>query len=509
MSGITDVLFRAVAENGVATTEPAVALSYDLDPSLKFGTFKLREGIQFHQGYGEMTAKDVAFSYNDANSVTNPESIHGQAGDFAPLIASMEAIDDYTLKLNYRNFDSRGILHRFSSFWQTAGIVSTAVFDELGVEGMQDVYIGVGPFENDEWSQNGKIEGHAFPDYYDHVGPAKITILEVPEGASRRAMLETGEVAIAEVATKDYAGLSDKGFVAQKGGLFNTIRDISMVGNYWEENNALTGEPMTRDRDTSLPWVGNPFENGDYDESTPSMVSSQKVREAFAYSIDREALVENLLGGLGFINHQPYLAMSNANYKDEWGFGTDYEYAKGLLADAGQGSGFEMDLWVGTSELGSEIGESVGAAWQENLGVKVNLIKTAYSTYRPGLVARTNKTPGVNICGDENKSNFPYDWAHGFVVSSFSAGGYGVGQEIPYAAKSYSKMSGEPDKAVREELAAEFYANNKKWVNCIGIMEEPLWPYYDPNQIESWDMRPVAEGTLGAGFNHANLIKMK
>ena len=48
-----------------------------------------------------------------------------------------------------------------------------------------------------------------------------------------------------------------------------------------------------------------------------------------------------------------------------------------------------------------------------------------------------------------------------------------MGQEIPYATKSYSKMSGEPDKAVREELAAEFYTNNRKWVNCIGFFEEP------------------------------------
>ena len=161
-----------------------------------------------------------------------------------------------------------------------------------------------------------------------------------------------------------------------------------------------------------------------------------------------------------------------------------------------------------TGELGAEIGESVGAAWQENLGVKVNLIKTAYSTYRPGLVARTNKTPGVNICGDENKSNFPYDWAHGFVKSSFSAGGYGVGQELPYATKSYSKMSGEPDKAVREALAAEFYTNNRKWANCIGFFEEPLWPYWDPSQIESWDMRPQANGNIGT-INNVNLVIMK
>ena len=508
MSGITDVLFNAVAKDGVVTTEPMVALSYILDSSLESGTFTLREGVQFHGGYGEMTSEDVQFSYNDANSVTNPESIHGQAGDFAPLIQSMEAVDDYTLKLNYRNYDSRGILHRFSSFWQTAGIMSTAVYEEHGIEGMQDMYIGVGPFENIEWSQNGKIEGVAFTDYYGAVGPEKMTLLEVPEGASRRAMLETGEVAIAQVATKDYPGLTSKGFNAQKGGMFNTIRDVSMVGNYWETHNALTGAALERDRDTSLPWIGNPFENGDYDETTPSMVSSQKVREAFAFAIDREALVENLLGGLGFVNHQAYLAGSNPNYQAEWDWGLDYDKAKALMADAGQSGGFEMDLWVGTGELGAEIGESVGAAWQENLGVKVNLIKTAYSTYRPGLVARTNKTPGVNICGDENKSNFPYDWAHGFVKSSFSAGGYGVGQELPYATKSYSKMSGEPDKAVREALAEEFYTNNRKWANCIGFFEEPLWPYWDPNQIESWDMRPQANGNIGT-INNVNLVIMK
>ena len=108
----------------------------------------------------------------------------------------------------------------------------------------------------------------------------------------------------------------------------------------------------------------------------------------------------------------------------------------------------------------------------------------------------------------ENLKNLPYDWAHGFVKSSFSAGGYGVGQELPYATKSYWKMSGEPDKAVREDLAAEFYANNKKWVNCIVLFEEPLWPYWDPNQIESWDMRPMANGNIGS-INNINLVTMR
>ena len=167
-----------------------------------------------------------------------------------------------------------------------------------------------------------------------------------------------------------------------------------MTGNYWEKFGALTGAELERDRDTSKPWVGNPFEGGgDFDENTPSMQNAKLVRNAFAWGIERDELLENLLGGLGFVNHQPYLSGTNPNFQEEWAWGTDFEKAKGFIVDAGYASGFEMDLWVGTGELGSEIGESVGAGWQQNLGVKVNLIKTAYSVYRPGLVSRSTNTP--------------------------------------------------------------------------------------------------------------------
>jgi len=515
ISGITEVLFNSVANpDGTAGIEPMLALDFTLDPSLEFGDFSLREGVMFHGDWGEMTAEDVAFSFNDANSVTNPESIHGQAGDFAPLIQSIEAIDTYIVRLNYRNFDSRGMLHRFSMFWQTAAIVSKNVFDTTGIEGMQDIYVGTGAFVADEWSQNKGIFLSANPNYYGTelgLGPhvEKIKWLEVPEGASRRAMLETEEAQIAQISTKDFPDLISKGFEAQKGGLHNVIRDISFTGNYWEQFGALTGAALERDRDISKPWVGNPFENGDeYDESTPSMQNARLVRNAFAWAIEREELVENLLAGLGFVNHQAYLSMNSPFYKDELGWGTDFAKAKELMAEAGQGGGFEMDMWVGTGELGAEIGESIGAAWSEQLGIKVNLIKTAYSTYRPGLVARTTNTPGVFICGDENHSNFPYDWAHGFVVSSFSAGGYGVGQEIPYATATYSAMAGEPDKAKREELSANFYEQNRKWANCVGIFEEPLWPIFNPALVAAWDQRPIANGNLH-GINEVRSIELK
>ncbi len=516
MSGITDVLFNSkLTPEGTVTTEPMLALSFELDPSLEFGDFTLRQGVQFHQGWGEMTAADVEYSFNDANSVTNPESIHGQAGDFAPLIASMEALDTYTVRLHYRNYDSRGVLHRFSRFWQTAAIMSKNVFDELGVEATQDALIGVGAFENDEWEQDKSIVGHAFADYWgtsEGWGPfvENARWFEIPEGASRRAMLETGEAQVAQVGLKDLPELIGKGFAAMKKAEFNTIDNISMTGNYWEKFGALTGAELERDRDTSKPHVGDPFEGGgDFDANTPSMVSSRLVRNAFAWSIQREELLENLLGGLGFVNYQPYNSSNSPAHDTAWDWGTDFDKAKGMLDEAGYADGFEMDLWVGTGELGAEIGESVGAAWQQHLGVKVNLIKTAYSVYRPGLVARTTNTPFTG-CGDENKSNFPYDWAHGFVMSSISAGGYGVGMEIPWASESYTKMAGEPDKAKREAMSASFFESNAREALCVGIFERPLWPAIDPDAFVggTWDMRPMANGNLFA-INNIRTVKLK
>ena len=52
-----------------------------------------------------LTAADIAWSMNDANSVTNPESIHGQAGDFAGLWGEWTAVDDETITFDFTAYD--------------------------------------------------------------------------------------------------------------------------------------------------------------------------------------------------------------------------------------------------------------------------------------------------------------------------------------------------------------------------------------------------------------------
>ena len=68
---------------------PAVAESWELASDLSSFTWHIRPGIPFHTGgaggggkdWGEVTAEDVAFSFDQVNSNTNPESVHDVAGD--------------------------------------------------------------------------------------------------------------------------------------------------------------------------------------------------------------------------------------------------------------------------------------------------------------------------------------------------------------------------------------------------------------------------------------------
>ena len=54
------------------TLEPDLAQSWEESADGKTWTFHLRHGVQFHGGYGEMTADDVVFSYaKAANAATS------------------------------------------------------------------------------------------------------------------------------------------------------------------------------------------------------------------------------------------------------------------------------------------------------------------------------------------------------------------------------------------------------------------------------------------------------
>ncbi len=523
-TSVMETLFRPNYKDtlGEKEEEPILATGWELAKDLSYLDFTLRKGVQFQKGYGEMTASDVAFSINDANSNTTPTSVHGQAGDFRPLIKEMLVLDPYKIRLVYLNYDSRGIRHRFSLFWQTAGITSKKLFEEKGPDGMRSFIIGTGPYQVVSWTQSDKVVLEALPRHWRKTASvAKVTYLQVVETATRRAMFETGQVAAIPPGLKDIKALEAKGFKQLCCSGSVTQADVGMTGNYWEKERYYDKLPLVRTPNLAAPWVSK-----SETDDPAGFLKAQTVRQALAYAIDRDGLVASIMNGLGGPNYFAYMPPTNhpvfkkGKYAYDpvtgkgsggWEIPYDPAFAKKLLTGVGLGSGFTIpSMWIdvpGTSA--NELGQAMAGGWAQDLGVKVTTLNSnIYSTYRPGLVARTTSEPFIG-CGDDNNLGVPFDWARGLVMSSWSDGGYGVGMEIPFAAANYATVAKETDKAKRVAMQVDFVQKGFDSALCIGIVMIPAIQMYDPKIIASWEQLPSIEGGMGFMNNIESIVLVK
>src|ERR671924_935063 len=98
-------LTRFAIKDGKVTTaevEPDLAESWTLSAEGTIWTFKLRKGVQFHKGFGEMTAEDVKFSFERQINKT-PGTRYGVNLD---VIKSMEVIDKHTIQIALKSYDA-------------------------------------------------------------------------------------------------------------------------------------------------------------------------------------------------------------------------------------------------------------------------------------------------------------------------------------------------------------------------------------------------------------------
>ena len=502
-------------KSGTMPLVPTLATAWTLDPGLEFVDFTIRKGVPFHDGWGDLSAADVAFSLNAANRATNPDSISGQGGELAAMVKNVEVIDEYTARIHFSVFDARWLRFRFSDFEESIGINPKAVFDKYGAEGMREIIIGTGPYKVVEWLANDHVVMEAVPNHWRRTASVKtVRVLEVREPSSQLAMMQTGFIAAGRASMKDWPSLiNDFGFVKAQGTVFESIISIGWCGNYWEYTSARTGEVLVRNRDTSLPWVGDPFENGTtFDENTPSMQNSLKVRQALSRAIDREGLNTALQAGLG---GPAYFAYQPGNdtplfKKGVWPAGWEIPYdlpaAKQLMIDAGYPDGFDMTVWVdSTATLNAEIMEALAGLWQAELGINMSLERTAYVIFRPSLVQRSNTMPYL-APGDGASLNNPMGSARGFTMSSWSDGGYGVGMEIPFAAANYEITAQDPDEQVRIDANVDFIQNSIDWELCTGLLTSPGYVLINPEIIAAWQFHAISNGAMNSMHNFEYIV---
>lgn len=152
-------------------------------------TFKLREGVQWHDGYGEVTTEDVKFSFE---RFLDPELEAAYIDDWATL-DRVEIIDDYN-----------GVIHftePFAPLWHTTLPIASGVIickkyvEEVGVEAFATNIIGCGPYLFDSWEPEQRVVLKRNPDYYgEQPYYDEIHLLPISEDAAAEVALEAGEI---------------------------------------------------------------------------------------------------------------------------------------------------------------------------------------------------------------------------------------------------------------------------------------------------------------------------
>jgi peptide/nickel transport system substrate-binding protein len=182
-------------------------------------SFTLKPGIQFHGGYGEVTADDVKFSYERIAGLTTPNINSPFAGDWEPL-QQVEVTGKYTGVIHLK--------HTFAPLLRTTlPLTSGYVLSRKAVTEKGQNYkmhpIGTGPYQLTEFVSKDHLTFTRFKDYggaqNSAIGgaPQWDTILMkiVSDQNAIEVALEGGQVDFAQLGTQSVDRLKSRGFNVQ------------------------------------------------------------------------------------------------------------------------------------------------------------------------------------------------------------------------------------------------------------------------------------------------------
>ncbi|HTG10572.1 MAG TPA: ABC transporter substrate-binding protein, partial [Candidatus Eisenbacteria bacterium] len=205
---ITRFLYRGLTrfaiKDGRVTTaevEPDLAESWTLSPDGTVWTFKLRKGVQFHKGFGEMTAEDVKFSFERQISRT-PGTRYGVNLE---VIKSIEIVDPYTVQIVLKAFDGIFLLRMVG--YQQGYILSKKAVEKYG-EQFKWNPVGTGPFYFERHTPRERVVMRAFDRFYGgRPSIDEVHWFDVPEDATKLIGLEKGtfDLLYPEAVTADFA----------------------------------------------------------------------------------------------------------------------------------------------------------------------------------------------------------------------------------------------------------------------------------------------------------------
>ncbi|HET9016990.1 MAG TPA: ABC transporter substrate-binding protein [Thermomicrobiaceae bacterium] len=296
---------------------PWLAEKWVLSPDGKQITFTIRSGVKFHDG----TSLDGSAVKANFDRILNPATASPAKAQLGTL-TSVDLVDPMTTRFNFSAPYAPFFTNISISY---GGIVSPAAVQKYG-----DAYghnpVGTGPFKLTAWpagqgltlARNDAYQ--QFRDDYTNKGPAyldQVSFKIISESATQLAAFERGEL--------DIAGID-----------VQQVQQIQSNSKY-----------------QVLIW--KTADNMDFIEyANKAPFTDVAVRQAIAYSINRDSIVQSAFNGQATANLLPIpvgVAGWDANLGTQYGYAYDLTKAKKALTDAGYAPGSDGIMAKGGTKL--------------------------------------------------------------------------------------------------------------------------------------------------------------
>ncbi|MBL8669713.1 MAG: ABC transporter substrate-binding protein [Alphaproteobacteria bacterium] len=305
--------------------------------------FKLRKGVKFHDG-SDFTAADVKFSIERIPVVTGPNPLT----IYVRRVKETKIVDPHTIQIV-----TDGPAPNLPNDFIRLFIVSSKAAAGLNKDTSNEAFntgkaaIGTGPYKFVSWTPKEQLVLDRFDGYWGPKEPwARHVRKEIPNDAARVAQLKAGQLdLIVRVPASDVATLERDPKL--------TVVKVDTVYVFNMELDMRDKTPQVTAKDGSA-LAKNPMQD-------------PRVREAIDLAIDRKALAEIAMEGLGKAQNQlvtpSIFGYSKALPERKY----DPAAAKKLLADAGYPNGFKSmfsftaDRLPGDRQVGTSVAQMLAA----------------------------------------------------------------------------------------------------------------------------------------------------
>jgi peptide/nickel transport system substrate-binding protein len=311
--------------------------------------FKLRPGVRFHDG-SPLTSADVAASFQRVPNVPgnpNPYTIY-LAG-----VAGVDVVDDLTFRIR-TNGPTPALPTNLTQIFIVPRSVAGLGNPEFN---SGRAAIGTGPFRVASWTTNAPLVLRRNENWWGGAVPWETaSFTPIPQDAPRVAALLAGDVDfINNVPLQDTGRISgDRRFALFAGPSIYAVNIYPDV----ERDNA--------------PGI---------DAGGRNPMKDVRVRRAMSLALNRQGIAQQIMEGFADPTDQPVPPFIFGGIADRPVPAQDLDAARRLLAEAGWGQGFGLNLFCSPNRT-PRICQAIAAAWTR-IGIRTTVEVVPQATFLP------------------------------------------------------------------------------------------------------------------------------